>query len=1091
MKRPTKLVFAYSLFLLSNDGGKTMRKVLVLSFCLLFALSSIALARQAPKGTAQKQIKVEKGSVLDLDRPLDEQGLFSTAQTGTTWICPPGTNIDYTFDAGAGCTREGWVSVDLTEQPGCYWHVADATELNGGTFGSLNPLSGLQSLWCGAAPPAPVPVDKVLCGYAKLPGYGNDWDQGWCFKCIEVPDTEEVYICYDVMWDSEPGYDYTYVEYATATTCDDLDNIDDIPSADWVQIPVAANGGRDGYDNWGGPMVTCDTIPAGHEGSIRIRFRFSSDGAWSDQDGLWDTDGAILIDDLSVSAQYAGLYDFEDFEYNPIEGGENPGDQQTADSDWECCLLSGYGDYAGLYQGIALLQEDPCNLNLTCMWAFINGSTVNYACGGHPEQIAVPYENTRGQYIQNEIWSPECDWVGIGSVAELQFDVYRDLPLVNLMFYQWHIRSIDAAGCPGGWRDRNFVYYGGNKDWIRTTFSVGDLVEGDAVKVQLALAVVDMCPYWYYRYGDCACHSHSPLFDNVEFYRLPLFGPQWSVRDIDLFNDTFPTNGTAVGTGRIDMALDRLPNDNPGILPGDSAVVLCSDPTSGLLEPEPYTGYGSAVYFYMYRDPETKAMDPSKVEADAFRWPLVDSVLCDGHKWYMFRCDTVFTQPPRGGNRPDAFCIDLNDDYFENGDTLWFFFGAENTINQWSWWSQGSGVTNDINEACEAPMEMQILPARGAQSEFNDILYVDNFSGRGGQNYFDDAFTLLGIFDQVDRFDKRGPSSLVSNAIGDRVKSVANQLHPFYRKIIWNSGDLSVGTVGDGGDEKADDYAALFTFLDQHPNTFGAGIYFSGDDLAEELAGMTSPSSQQFKNVYMNHILITGDHTTLHRISPYGIGEGSGTGVPPSYGIFDHGPPFGVDTIVVFGGCPIINDFDVIAPFGPSTLEMCYDPVNEADDTNPAVIAQASLNSLGIPVRTVLSGFSFHYIRDDRPAGIPDRADHMWHILLYLQNILDEPIAVKPGTGYTNSLAQNYPNPFNPSTTIKYSIKDNAYVSLKIYNVAGQLVRTLVNSDMKAGAYTETWKGLNNSGNPVSSGVYFYKLVTKDFSMTKKMVLLK
>jgi hypothetical protein len=155
------------------------------------------------------------------------------------------------------------------------------------------------------------------------------------------------------------------------------------------------------------------------------------------------------------------------------------------------------------------------------------------------------------------------------------------------------------------------------------------------------------------------------------------------------------------------------------------------------------------------------------------------------------------------------------------------------------------------------------------------------------------------------------------------------------------------------------------------------------------------------------------------------------------------------------------------------------------------VIAQASINSLGIPVRTVLSGFSFHYIRDDRPAGIPDRADHMWHILLYLQNILDEPIAVKPGTGYTNSLAQNYPNPFNPSTTIKYSIKDNAYVSLKIYNVAGQLVRTLVNSDMKAGAYTETWKGLNNSGNPVSSGVYFYKLVTKDFSMTKKMVLLK
>jgi hypothetical protein len=207
MKRPTKLVFAYSLFLLSNDGGKTMRKVLVLSFCLLFALSSIALARQAPKGTVEKQKAVDTGSLLNLDRPLDEQGMFSAAQPGTTWICPP-TTTDYTFDSGPSCVREGWISVDLTEQTGCYWHVADATELNGGDFGGLIVLSGLQSLWCGASPD---PLDPVLCGYAALPGYGNGWDQGWCFKCIEVPDTEAVYICYDVIWDSEPGYDYTYV----------------------------------------------------------------------------------------------------------------------------------------------------------------------------------------------------------------------------------------------------------------------------------------------------------------------------------------------------------------------------------------------------------------------------------------------------------------------------------------------------------------------------------------------------------------------------------------------------------------------------------------------------------------------------------------------------------------------------------------------------------------------------------------------------------------------------------------------------------------------------------------------------------------
>jgi hypothetical protein len=347
----------------------------------------------------------------------------------------------------------------------------------------------------------------------------------------------------------------------------------------------------------------------------------------------------------------------------------------------------------------------------------------------------------------------------------------------------------------------------------------------------------------------------------------------------------------------------------------------------------------------------------------------------------------------------------------------------------------------------------------------------------------------MGIYDEVDRFDKRGPSSLVGNALGYHATLL--QLHNNYRGIIWNSGDLSVGTVGDGTDEKVDDYALLYAFLDQHPNPNGAGIYFSGDDLAQELNGMTSMSSQQFKNVYMPHTLITGDHSTLHRLSPKGIGEGAGTGIPPSVGLFDH-VPGGVDTIVVYGGCPILADFDVIAPVGSATLEMCYDPVNIDDDTNPAIIAFDTLNALGNRVATVLSGFSFHYIRDDRPQGIPDRAYHLWHILRYVPGgIIDEPIFVKPDTRYFNSLSQNYPNPFNPSTTIKYSIKDRGHVSLKIYNVAGQLVRTLVNSDMTAGAYAETWNGLSNAGTPVSSGVYFYKLVAKNFSMTKKMVILK
>ena len=92
---------------------------------------------------------------------------------------------------------------------------------------------------------------------------------------------------------------------------------------------------------------------------------------------------------------------------------------------------------------------------------------------------------------------------------------------------------------------------------------------------------------------------------------------------------------------------------------------------------------------------------------------------------------------------------------------------------------------------------------------------------------------------------------------------------------------------------------------------------------------------------------------------------------------------------------------------------------------------------------------------------------------------------------YHNSLAQNYPNPFNPTTTISYSIQRLQTVRLAIYNVAGQLVRTLVNEDQPPGVYKMSWNGENNTGHSVASGVYFYRLRAGDYVATKKMVLLK
>lgn len=88
-------------------------------------------------------------------------------------------------------------------------------------------------------------------------------------------------------------------------------------------------------------------------------------------------------------------------------------------------------------------------------------------------------------------------------------------------------------------------------------------------------------------------------------------------------------------------------------------------------------------------------------------------------------------------------------------------------------------------------------------------------------------------------------------------------------------------------------------------------------------------------------------------------------------------------------------------------------------------------------------------------------------------------------------LYQNYPNPFNPTTEITYSIPRRTKVSIKIYNLIGQEVATLVDEVKSAGTYTTMWDGTTNLGIQVSSGIYLYRLITDNFSQTKKMLLLK
>ncbi|HEY5133150.1 MAG TPA: FlgD immunoglobulin-like domain containing protein, partial [Candidatus Krumholzibacteriaceae bacterium] len=96
-----------------------------------------------------------------------------------------------------------------------------------------------------------------------------------------------------------------------------------------------------------------------------------------------------------------------------------------------------------------------------------------------------------------------------------------------------------------------------------------------------------------------------------------------------------------------------------------------------------------------------------------------------------------------------------------------------------------------------------------------------------------------------------------------------------------------------------------------------------------------------------------------------------------------------------------------------------------------------------------------------------------------------------PGIPRSFALHQNRPNPFSEATSIPFGLKHSAAVSIRIFDAAGRLVRTLVNGERPAGTYRETWDGMDSSGTAAASGIYFCRFDAGGYRRTIKIVLLR
>lgn len=1034
-----------------------MRKALVilLGVCFLALFIGSVSAREVDKvGKRVYRDWTEEEYPL-----VNDQGAHRFTSAAVDTYCL----VWYNFEGDLE-TDMGWTRFDNTAQIDTFSHVDDFAGLGGGDFGGLQPIEGTQSMWCGARPG----TDDYMCSWETPPGYGNAWNQ--MLVSSDFSFTGLITFSYHGFFSSEPGYDFNYIEY-------------DAGQGSWQEI--------DSYD-----AVVIDTI-ATHElflsqAATKLRFHFTSDGAWSDQDGLQNTDGAFVVDSITI-ADITGTLDFEDFESASV--GDKSANGNANAIAWNGDVESPFGMFSGIENN--LQDKDPCGDNFAGQVVFFVGSP--YPSSSYPGLFDTPFCLGAGGVeapCQNELiispildmtmYSTNCDENQDAAIppadlatmggALLRFTCYRDIPLANLIFYVWHVRNIDEFDCPGQWQDRNYVYYGPDMDYIFTTQDVSDLITED--RAQIGFGCVDQCAVWYLAYGNCAEHTPSPWVDNIRFYRYSVLGPQWSHRDLDIFQDNFPEEEFDIeSVVRADAANDLNPNDDPVIRPGDSAVVDCTAPLAGGLALD---GGEPAVFCHVlvtHLGPDVKVPPSGAViQGD---WGTYYGM--DG-SWTVIQCDTAYTSS--GNPAPDKFCVDLNDSLFTRGFEVAYYFKAQDLDGNWS------TLPSRAETHPERTFEWTCLPTLAS-----DILYVDDMHGRplagikGTVEWYMDPSFRAAITPEnyPDRYDINNPSSLVGNGLGSRAKNF--HLTTAYKKMIWDCGNLENGTIATGDPEtsgKSPDCQTVVDWLNLSPHE--VGLWILGDDVAYDLDGQAAACALDLMSNWCGVTLVNNSYFELTG------GRPAGGVTTPLVHTVNPGPnpnPMHDDSFYVDGGCAVINAFDVLEKTENSQYALEYPPYLATQYY--AGIQNELTNAAEFAVKTMWFGFSWMYIRDAAPPG-PGGAMVRNRLMAAIVNWMGNPIndnITQDETPAAYKLAQNFPNPFNPSTTIMFDMRAKGHVSLKIYNVAGQLVRTLVNGVKDAGHHKLTWDGRNNSGVSVASGVYFYKMETQDFSQTKKMIMLR
>lgn len=253
-------------------------------------------------------------------------------------------------------------------------------------------------------------------------------------------------------------------------------------------------------------------------------------------------------------------------------------------------------------------------------------------------------------------------------------------------------------------------------------------------------------------------------------------------------------------------------------------------------------------------------------------------------------------------------------------------------------------------------------------------------------------------------------------------------------------------------------------------------LFVSGSEIAWDLDNKGTTTDKDFINNYLKTKYIAdapnglaGSCYLAQPLGQFGLFPGISSSVPYDNGT--HG------TINVSYPDVIKNVGNGAYPFLKySTLDTAN---GWAANAFLGTVPNGNLN----PSKVVFIGFPFESIYVDSV-----RNELMKSILIFFDITIN---VDEEKTEYDFNLYQNYPNPFNPTTSLKFSLKNESKVKLIIYGILGNIINVLVDENRSAGSHTVYWNGKDLTGNRVASGIYLYRLEAGDYIQTKKMALMK